>query len=174
MNTLTEQFSLNFTYPPDTATIIPSLTVNPETPMAYDPNFGGLYPLIDYIPDTDYTIMLSTGIQDTAHDELSTPSRYSFHTPPFVITGSWMGGHTSDPIDFYFNGNIDTASILSAFSISPNVHGAFNFSSGIIFIANPAFSANTSYTVSISTVVKSSRGYHLAQPYTFSFTTGSN
>jgi hypothetical protein len=191
-NTLNGEYPLNsnitisFNFPPDTATIIRSLTATPKTSFAliYDNSSqDDIFGTNDFVPNANYTISFATTLHSSDGTSLYTPQSFSFQTQPFEVTSSFPSGTGTEryaSIGAYFSGRIDTASFRSALSISPSAAGYFYFynygspygySMGSFTPLNE-LAANTTYTVTISTAMKSIGGYHFAQPDTFSFTTG--
>jgi hypothetical protein len=127
---------------------------------------------------TRYTVTISTALRAFDGTPLSVPYSASFTTTSFQVIGSFPGDGQynvalNQPVGFYCSGNIDPNSVQSAFRISPASQGTVIVgNSAATFSPSPPFAANTIYTVTISTALRSSSGIPLAAPHTFSFRTG--
>jgi len=126
---------------------------------------------------TWYTITLSTGIKDTFNNYLPSQFTLKFRTAPFNVTYTYpydgqQGIYLSSNIEVHFSNYIDTSTVRGAFTISPMINGTFNFSNfSFVFDPSQNFAANTNYTVTIATSLRSKLGDPLDSPYTFSFKT---
>jgi len=130
-------------------------------------------------PGTTYTCSLSTTLKAKNGTSLSAPYTFSFTTQQFRVNytnpnnGSTNVSTTSN-ITIEFNAPVEQSSAASAFSISPAVQGTFSFSSGsnyISFYPSQPLKSGTTYTVTLSTAMKSISGGSLEEPYEFQFTT---
>jgi hypothetical protein len=133
---------------------------------------------------TMYTVTIDTMIRSSIGDRLSAPFTFSFTTGPFEVIdsdpGGWVAVSRYASVVVYANGDVDTGSVRSAFSMQTSsgafVDGTFSMYEGsdsFVFIPlNLPLSANATYTVTISTALRSKSGSNLESPYTFSFTTG--
>lgn len=179
---------VNFTGFIDTGFVRSAFTIIPTT----SGNFATSSPPIDdilFVPqngllgNTTYTVTLGTTIRSSSGDRLSGPYTFSFTTAPFEVTdagaGNWTGVTRYPDVLVNLNGPIDTGSVRTAFSMKDstgaNVDGTFGMADGAIsfhyYPINLPLPANATYTVTISTALRSMSGTHLASPYTFSFTT---
>jgi hypothetical protein len=129
-------------------------------------------------PGTTYTCTLSTALKAKNGTPLSEPVVFSFTTEEFRVNDTYpYNGNTNvsttTEIRFQFNAPIDQSSVASAFSISPSVQGTFSFSSSNYFYFYPSqpLKSGTTYTVTLSTDMKSQSGGSLKEPYEFQFTT---
>jgi hypothetical protein len=166
----------------DPSTVQPAFTISPNvtgtisvsgSDFSFTPTEGLAF-------NTAYTVTLSTALKAADGTSLPSPYTETFSTGSFQITGTYPSDGTTNwpptnSITVSFNNNIDTSSINSAFSISPEVAGYFgndySASYGFSFIPYTGFKSNTTYTVLISTALKSSNGTNLPAPYSFSFST---
>ncbi len=99
----------------------------------------------------------------------------------FRITGTdpysgyqYLGRYS--PVSIAFNDWVDTSTVRNAISFSPTVSvniGYYFSGSGatVSFYPNPAFPANTTYTVNVKSSLRSASGDTLSSPYSFGFTT---
>jgi len=95
-------------------------------------------------------------------------------TPPTVIgnlpTGT--GVSVTTDVTVTFNETMNQTSAEDAFSILPDVDGAFSWSGNIMtFTLDADLDDNTTYDVTISTGAKDPAGNQLAEPFTWNFTT---
>lgn len=136
---------------------------------------------IHYYPSTlkigtSYTINLKSTIRNVLGDPM-TPYTYTFSTAPFkVINTSPSSGSTGvyrwTSVYIYFNASILSATVDSAFSVSPSVPGYLSSSYQTLYwYPSSQLDANTTYTISISNRLLSTDSVAV-QPYSFSFTTG--
>ncbi len=166
----------------DTSSVRRALSITPTLPgtlqMYYDDEFYFLS-TNGFDPETHYTVTISTGMKSIDGIPIKSPYQFSFMSAPFRGEYTFPNdGQTSVPLTYninvYFNGRIDTATIRQAFSINPPVSGMFEFYDPTSsFIFNPAadFLRNTTYTVTISTTLKTRGGFNLKEPYVFRFRT---
>ena len=99
-------------------------------------------------------------------------------TPPTVV--STVPGNQatqvglSGPITVTFSEQMAMSSMTaSAFTFNPAVAGTLSYTGNTAtFTPTTALSANTTYTVTVSTTVEDRTGNNLVAPYTWTFTTG--
>lgn len=133
-------------------------------------------------PNTRYTVTLSTSLM--AHDSTHIPrgANFSFTTaqPRVESTYPWNSDTNvvvTNNISINFSGAIDTSTVRTAISASPDFSRTYEvfqspFSSNVLrIIPAPPLSANTTYTISISTALKLKGGWNIISPYSFSFKT---
>jgi hypothetical protein len=176
------QISVGFSGPIDTSTVRNAFSVSPPVAgalLSYDWGTLTFAPALAFRTQTTYTVSLAAGLKASDGTALL-PSSFSFTTENFKITSTSpddgaTGMYRSVSISVYFNTFIDTGSVRGAFSISPPVAGSFGTTYGpasqFIFSHN-GLSANTTYSITISTAMKSALGDYLQTPYSFSFSTG--
>ncbi len=170
-----------FTDSLDTATVRGGFSLTPPAPGYF------IYSLderqFSYIlqsnlsPRTVYTIRIDTTLHSKSGMKMPAPYVATFTTTDFVVTSTYPStGDTTvysrSELNISFSGDIDTASVRAAFSMSPGVSGLFDFvrsSNGFGFSPIADFVAGTTYTVTISTDLRSITGVHLSAPYTFWF-----
>ncbi len=138
------------------------------------------WPTPGFAMNTKYTVTISTALKSSNGCNLSGAYNFSFSTAPFQVTfiypsdGTWGVSRTND-VQIGCNASLDTATIHSAFSISPPVAGELlydNQSTGFSFSPNNPFAANTSYTVTVSKSLKAFDGTALSKDYNSTFVTG--
>ena len=80
----------------------------------------------------------------------------------------------SGPITVTFSEQVAMSSMTaSAFIFNPSVTGTLSYSGNTAtFTPTTALTANTTYTITVSTAVEDRAGNNMASPYTWSFTTG--
>ncbi|HUI31876.1 MAG TPA: Ig-like domain-containing protein [Candidatus Acidoferrales bacterium] len=172
--------------PIDTSTVRSAFSISPNIAGYFTDYYGSDYfeftPYNGFSMGTNYTVSISTALKALNATPLPSDYTFSFSTQPFQITSCSPSNGTSDwplnysPISVYFNTLIDTASARAAFSINPNTSGYFSFynysgSPEFTFTPNNGFKLGTTYSVVISTAMKSLGGGNLSSPYTFSFST---
>ena len=182
---LSTSISVAFTSRIDTGSVRSAFQITPATSGSfylYDGNTSfEFYPSGGLLADTMYTVTIDTSVRSKDGTKLSSPYVFSFRTVPFTVTYTFpYNGQTGISrypysIEVGFSAPIDTGSVRSAFSI-PGVSGYFSFYDGgnyfYYYPTNTPLLANTIYTATISTAMRSKGGARLKAPYTFSFTTG--
>ena len=145
--------------------------------------FTPYYPLTN---NTDYEIKLTTSAEDENGNSLIEDFQFRFRIganggrPGISATEPGDGENISDlqtPIVLTFYNPVILVSVLSAFSISPSVDGVSILSpDGKNFTFTPAekWEWQQEYKIRISTDLKSTAGYSLAEEYSFSFTAGTD
>ena len=98
-------------------------------------------------------------------------------TDPLVVTTAPRGAgtNTTPVITVTFSEGMNRAAVESAFTISPDMNGAFAWSADnrtVTFVPDRALQTGTSYFVAIGTNAKDMAGNALPQTVTFSFETG--
>ncbi|UCD38211.1 MAG: Ig-like domain-containing protein [Fidelibacterota bacterium] len=141
-----------------------TLTFKPESPLT------GL---------TQYTVQLDTSAKDIAGNSLSSVFSFQFTTEadpskPAITDYSPKGSDVvvNKDITVVFSKQMDTASVESAFSISPPVGtGDFRWDGNeLTFDPDALFKTNTQYAVTISSGAKDTEGNSLVEFY-WDFTT---
>lgn len=175
--------SASFTGIIDTGTVRSSVTILPTIAGYFSAYESGFYfqALNGLRSTTTYSVSISTGVKAKDGTPLSAPYSFSFTTQPFLVTyTSPSDGQNnisrSSSIQIGFNAPVDGPTGQSAFSISPSIAGSLNSYTGsnsIYFYPSSQMSAQTTYTVTISTAMKSAGGDSLYSAYSFSFVTGS-
>jgi hypothetical protein len=179
---LDAQVGIGFTGMIDTSTVRTSIAISPSTQVVYY-HYGtqtSFRPPIGFIPNTTYTISVSNTLHAYDGTILSAPYTFSFTTAPFQIYYTYPSDgafYVDRNQSMYVSCNIwiDTGSVRSSFSINPPVSGNFSLYDGgnsFNFMPSSILAANTIYTVTISTSLRTQSGYNLQQPYTFRFKTG--
>jgi hypothetical protein len=139
------------------------------------------FPDVDLKQGASYFVNISTGLKSLAGTHLTYPYDFYFTVEPSLVssaspqdgsTNVWTG----DIIRFNFTSSLDTSTVSQAISITPPLTGFLKnyktyFNTYSIFYAD-SMQANTVYTVSVSTGLKTVRGTPLSAPYIFSFKTG--
>ena len=175
---------MDFSAPVDTGSVRSALTISPAIPGHLSMYLGSssvyYFPSAPLQFNTNYSVTLSTHLRSSNGDSLAAPYTFTFKTEPFRVTYTYPGdGYTgvsrTTSLQVSCNANIDTGSVRSSFSISPSVTGylyLYDFSNYFYFMPASSFAANTTYTVTISTGMKSRDGIHTLTPYVTNFTTG--
>ncbi|MBA4311973.1 MAG: hypothetical protein C0417_05025 [Chlorobiaceae bacterium] len=183
---LTNSVEIYFTNYLDTSTIRRSFSITPNVNGYLNFNNNSSYLYFnhysdEFIPETTYTVRIDTSIRSANGDRMLSPYQFSFRTAPFKITytypydGSTNVSRYLSSISVECNSSIDTSTIRSSFSIpgitgySSSYYGSNYF---YFYPTNTPLDANTTYTATISTSLKSIKGARLKEPYSFSFTTG--
>jgi FG-GAP repeat. len=134
------------------------------------------------IVDGNYTVTVTTGIQDLAGNPLQSDYSWSFMvdaTPPGVVAttppADAINVPLSTPITVTFSDDIDETTLKTySFIVSSagQVDGTMTYSNRIAtFTPNTNFERNTIYTVTLTTIIKDKVGNPLPENYTWSFTT---
>jgi hypothetical protein len=174
---------IGFNGPVDTSTVRLAFNISPPVDGALEMYAYGnsIYynTASGFTPQTTYTVSLSTSLTSADGTPLQSPYHFSFTTLPFQVTYTYpQNGQTLVPlqttIGIDFNTYLDTGSVRAAFSINPPVSGLFSFSyygNSSFYYSPSLLSANTTYTVTISTALRTKGGGYLQAPYMFSFRT---
>jgi hypothetical protein len=180
---LATDVTVEFTGNIDTATIRTGFSLSP----AVEGSFSS-YPYATYFyftpsnglrQNTSYTITINS----TLLSALGTPSPVTtstFRTAYFQINSALpYSGSTNVPrsasLQIATNAHLDTTTIAPAISISPATAGNISLSQGnrnFEYVPSSPLTANTVYTVTISTALATKAGDHLSYSYSYSFTTG--
>ncbi len=122
-------------------------------------------------------ILLTAGCGER-NNPFGSGSSGSDRTPPTVVSTIPANFATqaglSSPIVVTFSEPMAMSSFTTAaLTFSPGVTGTLSYSGNTAtFTPTTALVANTTYTVTVTTVVEDRTGNNLAAPYTWSFTTG--
>jgi len=171
----------------DTSSIRQAFSTSPSVPGYFNSYYGSPYftftPNVSFGMNKAITVTISTAMKSQNGSHLSSPYSFSFSTQPFQVTGIYPSNGSAGvsrnlyDIQISCSATIDTSTIRSAFSINPSVSGTLFFYNGndnFYFYPNRELSANTQYTVTVSSSLKAFDGTPLSQNYTSSFITGSN
>ena len=143
-------------------------------------------PDADLAPGTQYTASISTAAKDLAGNPLAAAKSWQFTTtnPPSVDSVYPADGATGVSLNSVayaiFNRAMDKPTAEAAFSLKRTsdgapVSGSFVwYGNALIFVPDAALAAGTQYTASISTAAKDLAGNPLANPVTWSYTTGAS
>jgi len=130
-----------------------------------------------------YSATMTTGIQDVAGNPLQADYSWNFtvdRTAPAVVSTSPASNATNVPpsasVSVTFSEEIDPASLnVYSFTVTGggySVPGNVTYSNKTAtFVPSTALSKNTLYTVTLTTAVRDLAGNHLADNYSWSFTT---
>jgi len=124
-----------------------------------------------------YTITVREGAPDKYGNQLTSSFSSSFSTTNFFIIDSYPevnNAFINSMVRIWFSASMDTSTLRRSFNIIPNIEGTLDINerlSIITFHPEPELLPNTYYTVIIDTSLKSANGYHLSEPYTFTFNT---
>lgn len=142
-------------------------------------------PSVQLLPNTTYTVRLTTGVRDKSGSALQNDYTWSFSTGTMV----WPTVIATDPVNNVsgvvlnkvvtaeFNMGMDAATInTTTFTLkngSVDLPGTVSYSgSTAVFAPSANLLPNTLYTATISTAVKSTAGIPLANNYVWTFRTG--
>ena len=135
---------------------------------------------------TQYTASISTAAKDLAGNPLAVAKTWQFTTtnPPSIDSVYPADGaidvSRSGVTYAIFNRAMDKPTAEAAFSLKRSsdgapVSGSFVwYGNALIFVPNAALAAGTQYTASVSTAAKDLGGNPLANPVTWSYTTGAS
>lgn len=159
-----------------------------------DDMYNGVYVFRNVSPGT-YTVRTSAnGYYDMSHEVTVTANEVTYQDmpmtyrreSPLTVTGYSPNVGADDavscasPIEITFNHDIDVASFEKSFSITPAVEGYFTYSDSyhkVSFKPTVAFEGGITYTVNLSTDLKTTDPYYsapnLSEPLEFSFMTRS-
>ncbi len=159
-----------------------------ENPILYWPNDREL--IIDiggvFFADTFYSISIDT-LQTFIEEPFdNVPFTFSFQTAlPQIIKTIPYNGNLNAPIrseiELEFNTFVNIDSVITNFSINPNILGDFIYGrsfyhtghpSYVTFIPSNNLDSNTVYTVTIGGGAEDLYGTNIKEPYIFSFKTG--
>jgi hypothetical protein len=189
---LSSGVTTRFNGPIDSATVPAAFSINPQLAGTFTYSITAsisdftnyiadfaFYPSSDFAPSTTYTVRVFSSLQSIDGTSIGQDYVFSFTTGDFAVY-YWYPGYISsvsrsEKPHFYFTGRLDTASVRTAFSITPAVTGRIEFSSGdsFSFVPDSLLESHTEYTIIISTDLKSIGGYHLSKDNFYNFTTGS-
>jgi hypothetical protein len=185
---LTTSPAVYFSVGLDSSTIVPAFHFTPATPgtlngVYYGTAYLSYSPLNGLLASTTYTMRFDSTLRDLSGNPLPGGYEFSFTTAPFsVLSTQPVGGATGVGRGGYVtvntNAPIEYATIAGSIGISPSAVissvSACDGCSSFQFYAPSGLAANTEYTVTIGTALRTKRGQALPAPYTFSFTTGPN
>jgi hypothetical protein len=129
-----------------------------------------------------YTISIGNNAVDKNGNLLTGGFASSFTTIPFAVTSTSPSDGSAGVslsllrISVAFSDSIDTSTVPAALSITPPIAGSISYLSNprvLYFNASNTLLPDTVYTVKIDTSIRSKSHSRLAQPYSFSFVTGS-
>jgi hypothetical protein len=180
--------SLYFSVPLDTSTITSAYHFTPATTgtingIYYGTTYLSYTPLNGLLASTAYTVRIDSTLRDLSGNPLPGGYEYSFTTAPFsVLSTQPVAGATGvvrgNYVTINTNAPLDAASVAGSIQINPpavvSPMSACDGCSAFQFYAPESLAANTTYTVTIGTGLRTKRGQPLPAPYTFSFTTGPN
>lgn len=131
--------------------------------------------------DTTYTITILESARDSDYYPIPKSFSWSFRTASFDVRSTFpKDGSTDVPlygnIDVSFTSMVDSNSVKlgSGFKIDPYIDGYFDYSwnsSVFKFIPAIELAPDTSYHITLDTVIQSKQGEHLRSPYKYSFRT---
>jgi Big-like domain-containing protein len=177
---------VSFTASIDTASVRRAFSVVPPTVgnfYFYAGSSSTFYfnPTLGLGPDTLYQVTLSTAMHSLRGDSLTQPYSFSFRTRPYSVTYTWpyngstgISRYPDIGFEVGFDVPIDTGSVQSSFS-HPGMTGRYYYADGsryFYFYPDTPLAANTTYTMTVQTSMRSRSGAYLKTPYAFSFTTG--
>lgn len=129
--------------------------------------------------DKDYKIKFAQGIRSVVGGFTENPFEQLFHTiGPVKVSSFNPGGGaggigTGSSIRVTFNQEVDHGSAQSKFSLSPGVGGNFSWEGNTLVFKPSGLSYDTTYTVTISSGVKTVKGLDSNQNFSTTFRTAS-
>ncbi|HIE13813.1 TPA: hypothetical protein EYP70_00925 [Candidatus Bathyarchaeota archaeon] len=184
---------ITFSYPIDVEACRTAFSISPSVEGRFSPSYVyyigrttrlDFEPFKSLMPSTEYTVTINKNAKARNGEPLTEPYIFSFTTERFRVRDTFPEDGKKDVslsvnyISITFNASLDMESCQSAFSISPPVKGKFNsyysiyYGVKLYFYPSEPLAPFTKYTVTINTSAKANNGESLAEPYTFSFTTG--
>ncbi len=155
-----------------------SPSINGRWNMSGIPSYEAVFTPTSSLPfSSQYTITVDQNARDVVGNPIHVSAQSHFFTSPFtIISSDPSDGSTNNSlgslIAVNFSGRMDTASVHSAYSISPVTNGNFSFGySQLIFQPSRGLLPGTIYTVTIGNTARAYDGTVIAQPFTFSFST---
>lgn len=162
-----------------------AITVSPSNDVIYlwpEKNSLTIYTGGVYHSNTTYNVTIDSTAKDLDGVLMGNPFSFSFSTAEIGMQStSPRNGQVfvdlNQKIIMRFNTYMIKSSVQNAFSISPNISGAFEYDPNnnsrntITFVPSRNYNTNTKYTVTISEAAKDLYGSYLAEPYEFSFVT---
>lgn len=138
-------------------------------------------PTADLPASMRYTVTVDTILRDRCWNRNETAS-WQFtteidNTPPTVVTISPTSGASAvslkDSVVITFSEPMDTASVRTAFGISPSVSGSFSWSGMTVLKFKPSqiLAVKRSYSVTINNTARDCNGVPMAAPFSSTFTT---
>jgi len=179
---------VTFSKPMDTASVEAAFSTSPATSGSFSWSPGkdtGTYtPSGALTANTQYTVTIKSSAKDSGGMGMQSDYAFSFttgsssDTNPPTVTGTKpaqgdSGVSVSTIVEITFSESMNHPNAEGAFSIVPNVAGAFTWSANAMaFDPLSDLSASTTYDVTISTTASDAAGNKLASDFKFSFSTG--
>jgi len=147
---------------------------------------AGFKPSPDFAPNTMYNATITVGARDVNGTPLAAPFNFSFTTratadtsPPDIVAVNIAAGATCVPLDqkikVTFDEQMDSLTINPSTFFIQGVSGTVTYDVGsqtATFTPSSNLTANTTYTITVTTGVKDMGGVPLAAPFHQTFTTG--
>jgi hypothetical protein len=147
---------------------------------------AGFKPSPDFAPNTMYNATITVGARDVNGTPLAAPFNFSFTTratadtsPPDIVAINVAAGATCVPLDqkikVTFDEQMDSLTINPSTFFIQGVSGTVTYDVGsqtATFTPSSNLTANTTYTITVTTGVKDMGGVPLAAPFHQTFTTG--
>jgi hypothetical protein len=168
----------------DISTAQSSVTISPATTGTFSQNTQNSFtftPTNGWISNQAYTVTLRSTFASSDGSTLGRDSVISFSTAPFQIlsnlpSNGQINVSRNATVTITSNARIDLASFNATnVTLSPAVSGTYSqnsFGGGFVFTPSAPLAANTQYTVTISTGLRTLAGSTLSAPFIFRFTTG--
>lgn len=136
-------------------------------------------PTTTFSTNTNYTVTINGLTMDLDGYQLGENYTWSFTTGAFEVrnvspTDGSTDIHLYRPISIFLTSQLDTGTIRSSVTISPETPGIFNFFekfTGFTYTPIPELLADTQYTIRIDTTIRSLLGEKLSSPKEFTFRT---
>jgi hypothetical protein len=125
-------------------------------------------------PSTKYTIVMNQNCTDGSGEHLHSSITKSFFSRAFnLIWGGLQDPERLDsPLELCFSYPIDSESVVNSVLFLPDLNATVNVSGNYIMVnASNDFSPNTNYTVTITSGLKTARGFSLPASVNVAFTT---
>lgn len=183
---LNTKISITFSKAMNKAVTQSAITASPSIPwtsswLSGDTNIT-FTPTSYLVASTKYTITTTTAAKSADGANMAKTHAFSFttaqppdNTPPTVIStdpqDKAIDVNTTSKITIAFSKAMDKASVGSALSISPGSITNKTWSNDSTIVLTAGLEEGKSYTVTVSGGAKDLAGNHMAENYTFSFTT---
>jgi len=176
---------LRFSNQADALLLSENLTIEPDIKIYVEDlsrfsNNIYVYPILSWIPDTVFTITISSNFHDIDGNTLQNDTSFVVTSQPLKVRSTlpYDNQHfvpTDQIIDIRMNNIVDESTFLDAFSIEPAIN--WNLITEIyggmtdFRLVPDSLSSNTLYSVTIDTLLMDYYGKPLGETFTFSFMT---
>ncbi len=176
--------SVSLSGPYDSSSVRTSFSITPAIPGTFQlwgRDYFYFIPVNGFAPGTRYSVTISTGLRAVGGSPLSSSHAFAFTTAPFSISLTPAYGTFNYPrterLTIYSVSRLDTNTVRSAITISPAVAYRVElsppgYSPSASISPVTTWAANTTYTFTVGTTLRTVSGAYLPEPKSTSFTTG--